>query len=806
MKRHIIPVIVLSLFCIGPLQAEVPEGFIRTWLLCGPFPNPPNKPKPENPDEPYVYDHTPPCVGLDTDHLTEHGGEAEIVPTEGMSHTGKDGAEVKWFSYTSNEDKVVFRKAITKLPNVVAYAFKTVEAKEGGRYLMSLGSDEGVAVWVNGARVHYNLLKRRINADDDLIPITFKKGENHILIKVEQGWGGWGFITYVMPADGVLKNVDADVGEMTVTASLRKRASDKPQKVSLVGNGKTYAEATFGSEAEDGLASVAIQLPFLSPGEEYGELDIMVEGEKCGTLEIPSLDRMRYDTFKWETPRGYPGCVFVGTELPKIDFERPLRIKELIGPYEISTRYYDADFNEVDSAEKPGRYGAVVDIKTASHTTSRFVPLFRQEKDFSWRHELEAEVKLPEGLGIEREVAKEYADHVNRFLGDQLAEGLRRDPGGAILLAALDEAGEDREKDGYYTNPGIRNRRWWLQLKRKRYGSDKAYPEPFVCPRKVEGEPARVIRKGSLREAGMKKDFPKKMDTLLKAWANDSDEAFAVLIARRGVIAIHKPYGTRHGKRMTLETKSWMASTTKLMSGTLIMMLVDQGLISLDDTAAKHLPPLKSVEKQWPATIRDLYMHTADMEGHWGSWMSDMEYRVADIASYCTVGEAYRYDGAGLDLTCKILELISGETLPDFFKNHLWDTLGCENTEVDDAAGGTQSVPLDMAKVAQMLLQKGKYGDMQFFTEDTFEQMLPVKVEAANPPWDGYYGIGTGFFKGDGLGEGTFGHGAASSAYVRIDPENDLVVIMTRDARGGNFGKYSGDFFRLIMESLEEGL
>ncbi len=148
--------------------------------------------------------------------------------------------------------------------------------------------------------------------------------------------------------------------------------------------------------------------------------------------------------------------------------------------------------------------------------------------------------------------------------------------------------------------------------------------------------------------------------------------------------------------------------------------------------------------------------------------------------------------------------MISGETLPDFFKNHLLDPLGCENTEVEDASGGAQSVPLDMAKIAQMLLQKGKYGHMQFFSEKTFEQMLPVKVEAANPPWDGYYGIGTGFFKGDGLGEGTFGHGAASSAYVRIDPENDLVVIMTRSARGTNFSKYSGDFFKLIMDSLEK--
>ncbi len=296
MKKHLIAITVLSLFCTSALQAEVPEGFIRTWLVCGPFPNPPNTPKPEAPD-------TPPCVGLDTDHLTEHGGEAKIVPTAGMSHTGKDAAEVTWFSYTSNEDKVVFRKAVTSEPNVTAYAFRTIHAREGGRYLMSLGSDEGVAVWVNGERVHYNLLQRRINADDDLIPITFKKGENHILIKVEQGWGGWGFITYIIQENGVLKSIEADVGTVSVTAFLRKRASATPKQVSLVGNGKVYAEDTFGSEEQDGLASVTLLLPFLSPGEDYGELNIMVAGEKRGTLDIPSLDRMRYDTFKWETPR-----------------------------------------------------------------------------------------------------------------------------------------------------------------------------------------------------------------------------------------------------------------------------------------------------------------------------------------------------------------------------------------------------------------------------------------------------------------------------------------------------------------------
>jgi len=59
-------------------RAEIPTGFIKDWLICGPFPNPPNKEA--APGERNVHDHTPPCVGLDTDHLVEHGGESKSVP------------------------------------------------------------------------------------------------------------------------------------------------------------------------------------------------------------------------------------------------------------------------------------------------------------------------------------------------------------------------------------------------------------------------------------------------------------------------------------------------------------------------------------------------------------------------------------------------------------------------------------------------------------------------------------------------------------------------------------------------------
>ena len=112
---------------------------------------------------------------------------------------------------------------------------------------------------------------------------------------------------------------------------------------------------------------------------------------------------------------------------------------------------------------------------------------------------------------------------------------------------------------------------------------------------------------------------------------------------------------------------------------------------------------------------------------------------------------------------------------------------------------------MDIAKIGQMLLNKGKYGNMQFFSEDTFAKMLPSKLtDVLGPDTNIEWGIGVmPWFSGEGLGKGTFGHGAASSATLRIDPINDLVIVMTRNTAGKNFGKYHPQFIKAIVDGLE---
>jgi CubicO group peptidase (beta-lactamase class C family) len=97
-----------------------------------------------------------------------------------------------------------------------------------------------------------------------------------------------------------------------------------------------------------------------------------------------------------------------------------------------------------------------------------------------------------------------------------------------------------------------------------------------------------------------------------------------------------------------------------------------------------------------------------------------------------------------------------------------------------------------------MLLNRGAYGQYRFFSEETFEQMLPRKLTIELGP-DATKTFGFGL---DGQPK-KFGHGAASAATFSVDVDQKLVVIMTRNKMGKNQGKYGGKFMEAITASLE---
>jgi CubicO group peptidase (beta-lactamase class C family) len=594
-----------------------------------------------------------------------------------------------------------------------------------------------------------------------------------------------------------------DDGE--ITASVVTRGGLAGRQAGIISAGKLVATARLeprGDWAACEINLAARDLRLVGEG-----LTFAVAGPAGPAVSIPPHRvrdakgrALRYIIYE---PVVFRSACFAGEKFPPADFEHPYMMKARLGPYEIKTTYYDRKYNKVEAPDKPGRYGAVVEFTFADgRKVRRFRTLFKTPEGVGWwRDRFTCSVELPEQLGVEPGVAEKHAETIGFYLRERLAERLYERPGFAALLAGLYEDKDASEKLGRHNDVWTRDRQWWVGLKRKLYGTEEAHPRPFVCPRRIKGKPAPVVRAGSLKEAGMTADGMRAVDELCSKWAAESDEPFAVCIARNGVIALHKAYGERDGKAMTVTTKSWMASITKLLAGTLMMMVVDQGLVGLDDEVAKHLPAFRGVEVAAPLTVRHCYNHTSGLWGHWGDWRHDLEDTLAEHYPYLLVGRRYEYNGAGMALGGKVIEAITGEALPVFYHRHLLSPLGCENTDVAGSGGDARSVPLDMAKIGQMLLNQGSYGKMQFFRPGAFRRMLPRKMAG---PWYGAYGVGTVWMNEDVLGKGTFGHGAGSSATFRVCPGLNMVVVMCRNQAGKNFAKYHGDFLKAIAAAVRK--
>jgi len=210
----------------------------------------------------------------------------------------------------------------------------------------------------------------------------------------------------------------------------------------------------------------------------------------------------------WE----FPG-VFFSDALPQPAFQTPGWIHTLTGGYELKTTYYDADYNEVDTAATPGRYGAVTVLTTEDAPPMRFYhTLYRargtEEDTLKWEDLSIRLERLPESLGFPEDLLARQAGPVSRFLFWDTRDLLTRKRDGALIFAALDENGPDPMHMG--TDPWSRDQGWWLGLKKKlglfehRYHVD--LPEGYADPARGDETWPLIL---FLHGAGERGDDPK---------------------------------------------------------------------------------------------------------------------------------------------------------------------------------------------------------------------------------------------------------------------------------------------------------
>jgi len=313
------------------------------------------------------------------------------------------------------------------------------------------------------------------------------------------------------------------------------------------------------------------------------------------------------------------------------------------------------------------------------------------------------------------------------------------------------------------------------------------------------------------------------MDVVEKAVEEGAFPGAVALVGKGNRIVAKEAFGyamvVPEKREMKIDTMFDLASLTKpVATATSIMILVDRGLLRLDDAVALFIPEFGKNGKE-SITIRQLLTHTSGLP----DWEPFYEYcssydevisAVCDVSLRYEPGEEYLYSDLGYMLLGEIVHRVSGKTLDLFAQKNIFEPLGMEDTmfnpqskdrcaatelcpwrnrviigEVHDenayAMGGVSghaglfSTAKDLFIFSQMMLNEGEYRGKRILSPYAVREMTEEQTGGK-----GDYGFGwmmkseTHSSGGDLISERSYGHTGFTGTSIWIDPETELTVIL----------------------------
>ncbi len=243
-----------------------------------------------------------------------------------------------------------------------------------------------------------------------------------------------------------------------------------------------------------------------------------------------------------------------------------------------------------------------------------------------------------------------------------------------------------------------------------------------VCSQTASQKKSPFLTQGTPQNAGMSAQRLEIISEVLQeAVASDAIPGAVALVARNGKIVYHQAFGTADpetGQAYRKDDIFRIASQSKAITATAVMMLWEEGKFQLDDPIDKFIPEFKNprilkdfryadttyttVEVSKPITIRHLLTHTSGL-GYGeidGDDRMKMIYQKAGITDLFTSenisiaesvkklaalplhhepGEKYTYS-EGLDVLGYLVEIVSGQPFDVFLKERLFTPLGMKDT------------------------------------------------------------------------------------------------------------------------------
>jgi CubicO group peptidase (beta-lactamase class C family) len=308
---------------------------------------------------------------------------------------------------------------------------------------------------------------------------------------------------------------------------------------------------------------------------------------------------------------------------------------------------------------------------------------------------------------------------------------------------------------------------------------------------------------------------------------------------------------------MSIDTMFRIMSMTKPITATAVMILADEGKLSIDDPVEKHIPEfagakLENGEPVRGLTIRHLLTHTAGLGGD-QTCQESVEATSKMLAARpfgFQPGEEWEY-GPSLNVCGRIIEIVSGRSYADFLADRIFAPLKMKDTTfvpasdqrpriavlyrpsedtnslvpssrlpidaaretVPNPSGGLLSTAEDMFRFYQMVLNGGELDGQRVVSADAVRAMTNVQTGD----------LRTGFTPGNGWGlgwcivrqpagttamlsPGTFGHGGYYGTQGWVDPQRQAIFVLMiarTELSNSDDSEMRREFQRLAVEALD---
>ncbi|MBB4277653.1 serine hydrolase domain-containing protein [Rhizobium mongolense] len=326
----------------------------------------------------------------------------------------------------------------------------------------------------------------------------------------------------------------------------------------------------------------------------------------------------------------------------------------------------------------------------------------------------------------------------------------------------------------------------------------------------------------------------------VRVWVDEGRIVGAVmLVIRRNRIVLHEAVGWSDRERqipMKTHTIFMMRSMTKPLLGTAILMLKEEGRLTLQDKVCKYLPAFDN-ERSRDITIYQLLTHTSGITGsiveNSGSRYASLREAVDEVGRRGPEhppGTRYEYSDPGSSAVGAVVAEISGIPVEDFVRTRILEPLGMgdsfldfklqpndpragrvaasycrengesgpwtktwDNTRPEEvpffrASGGLFAPGIDYAKFLSCMLDGGRFGDFRLLSEETVELATSPSVMSKE------YGLHWQTFGND-----VFGHGGFQGTLSWADKSNDLIgLYLSQSETTGNATRPE---FKKLVES-----